>query len=107
MTDMAPNPRSEIDTSNPQHVSDILIRFLNGANDSKVEMLVECISQEHRTLQQKFSGFVVHWIKNCVYNKHGHDGRNEVSVTFWKDLAPFIENRLPSGLQYFRRFPIV
>lgn len=99
----------QVDIANPRDMADVMTRFINVCSDRQLEVFVECFSLEHRTLQQKFSSLVVHWIKNCVkQGLKGHvDARNKASTDVWTDIAAELDRVIPGGLALFRRFPIV
>lgn len=59
--------------------------YLNGHNAKEV---VLGMAQEHRTLQQAFTGLCVQWLEHCAALRDGQfDGRNQASVELARKLA--------------------
>lgn len=97
----------ELNSRDPQHVAEFIMAFMNGASDAQINELVLHLAGDHRTLQQKFSGFVVKWIRINADPTRVHDLRNEASVKLWYELRHTLEDLLPSGLKGFVRFPMI
>jgi len=50
------------------------------------KLFVDRMDNEHRTLQQAFTGVCLAWIQHCASDEYRHDGRNEASHAIAKKL---------------------
>lgn len=64
-------------------------RFVNSmANEDRIKFFVEAMHNEHRTLQQSFTGLALAWLKHLAALPEGHfDARNKASVDIAKKLV--------------------
>ncbi len=64
-------------------------RFVNAmANADRVKFFVEAMHNEHRTLQQSFTGLALAWLKHLsTLNDGQYDLRNKASVEIAKKLV--------------------
>lgn len=71
-----------------------LSSMLNSFNTDKVDMFVQGMAREHRTLQQSFTGLCVAWMKELARMEecNCYDGRNEASVKLAKEIFAKVEN---------------
>ena len=73
---------------------DKLTRSLNimGREEERIKLLVATMHNEHRTLQQAFTRFVLAWLVHLAELKEGHyDGRNEASVRIARKLLEGVD----------------
>ena len=72
---------------------DKLGRFVNVMGDSeRVNLLIEAMANDHRTLQQGFTRLALAWLVHLAGLKEGHyDLRNEASVKLAKKLLEGVD----------------
>lgn len=58
------------------------------------EAFVDAMIQEHRTLQQSFTGLCFAWIRRCAerYEAGLYDGRNEAACRTCAEIVEKVEN---------------
>lgn len=62
--------------------------YCNSFDSKKLDHLVECMSNQHRTIQQTFTKFVFKWIRKCAenYRNGKYDGRNELACALCDEI---------------------
>ena len=58
----------------------------------KPEEFCECMTTEHRTLQQNFTRLCLEWIKTCARDDYRHDERNRASHVKCKAIVDAMSN---------------
>lgn len=70
----------------------VLSDAVNIMGGSKTDEFVECLSKEHRTLQQGITRLFIGWIKHLgELKEHWFDGRNEASVMMSRDIVSWLK----------------
>jgi len=71
----------------------------NFANEMSMDMqsFVDAIANEHRTIQQAFTGLCFAWIRKAAeqYDKGDFDGRNEYSVEQCEKITKYVDVSSP------------
>lgn len=69
-------------------------RFLNAfCNEENEKKFIELMSISHRTLQQRYTRFILKWIAKQA-NSQYYDGRNERSVMLCRKIMKAIDNEI-------------
>ena len=72
---------------------DKLGRFVNVMGDStRINLLIDAMANDHRTIQQGFTRLAVAWLKHLAALPEGqYDGRNEASVKLARKLLKDVD----------------
>jgi len=80
--------------------------FLNSyAYAERNALLTECLTRQHRTLQQNFTRFTFHWMKTCASDDYKRDERNEYSHIECGNLIAGYEHEI--GFPFSGKLPTI
>lgn len=77
--------------SREENMYDTVSRALNSGVE--IPKVIELHERDHRTLQQKFTGFCLSWIAKAGSSDYGFDGRNEYSHKQCEKIKNFMEEQ--------------
>ena len=61
-------------------VANAISGYLNNFGFKKrIDLLVQCVNEDHRTLQQSFTNLCAAWLNHVGSPDYRYDGRNEAS----------------------------
>ena len=87
---------SEYDQQELEHaakVANAISGYLNNFGFKKrIDLLVQCVNEDHRTLQQTFTGLCAAWLAHCGSPDYRTDGRNEASAELGKAFLSLPDN---------------
>ena len=67
------------------------------------EEFCKVMCNEHRTLQQSFTGLCIEWIKTCARDDYRTDGRNEHSHNISKEIVTaYDHNHTETSEEHFQ-----
>jgi len=93
---------NEKDTQEIKVLAGSLSSLVNGYDSSRVKVLLEEMSQDHRTLQQGYTRFALEWLYHLSQVPEGnYDLRNQASVEIARKIDKAVD------LKYARLLPTI
>ena len=90
--------------SKPDLTAKDVASMLNSMGPQNSKKFIDVMSNEHRTLQQRFTQLCIDWLAYCDGMKSNqYDGRNEASKEIANKMFDFMERE---EISYNRKFKV-